>query len=82
MASREATLIDGALSGGGQLTPAIRELFAGAAAQRHDLLGETQALVTPAMYPSYVDDSPAYRQFQAMETQILNSSGRRGPGER
>ena len=75
MASREATLIDGALSGGGQLTPAIRELFAGAAAQRHDLLGETQALVTPAMYPSYVDDSPAYRQFQAMETQILNSSG-------
>jgi len=75
MASREATLIDGALSGGGQLTPAIRELFAGAAAQRHDLLGETQALVTPAMYPSYIDDSPAYRQFQAMETQILNSSG-------
>jgi signal transduction histidine kinase len=75
MASREATLIDGALSSGGHLTPAIRELFAGAAAQRHELLGETQALVTPAMYPSYVDDSPAYRQFQAMETQILNSSG-------
>ncbi len=75
MASREATLIDGALSGGGQLTPAIRELFAGAAAQRHELLGETQALVTRAMYPSYVNDSPAYRQFQAMETQILNSSG-------
>jgi len=75
MASREATLIDGALSDGGRLTPAIRELFAGAAAQRHELLGETQALVTTAMYPSYVDDSPAYQQFQAMETQILNSSG-------
>ena len=79
MASREAALIDGALSDGGHLTPDIRELFAGAAAQRHELLGETQALVTPALYPSYVDDSPDYRQFQAMETQILNSSGGQVP---
>ena len=79
MASREAALIDGALANGGNLTPAIRELFAGAAAQRHELLGETQALVTPALYPSYVDDSPAYRQFEAMETQILDSSGDRVP---
>src|SRR4029077_13536194 len=75
MASREAALIDGTVSVGGQLTPAIRELFAGAAAQRHALLGETQALVPADLYPSYVNDSPAYRQFQAMETQILNSSG-------
>src|ERR1700722_8734169 len=75
MASREAALIDGTLSDGGRLTPAIRELFAGAAAQRLELLRETQALVPADLYPSYVNDSPAYRQFQAMETQILNSSG-------
>jgi signal transduction histidine kinase len=75
MASREAALIDGTLSDGGVLTPAIRELFAGAAAQRHELLRETQALVPADLYPLYVNDSPAYRQFQDMETQILNSSG-------
>ncbi|HTR91594.1 MAG TPA: nitrate- and nitrite sensing domain-containing protein [Trebonia sp.] len=79
MASREAALIDGTLSDGGRLTPAIRELFAGAAAQRHELLRETQALVPADLYPSYVNDSPAYRQFQAMETQILDSSGTRVP---
>ncbi len=79
MASREAALIDGTLSDGGRLTPAIRELFAGAAAQRLELLRETQALVPADLYPSYVNDSPAYRQFQAMETQILNSSGDQVP---
>ncbi|MGH3290983.1 MAG: nitrate- and nitrite sensing domain-containing protein, partial [Trebonia sp.] len=79
MASREAALIDGTLSDGGRLTPAIRELFAGAAAQRHELLGETQALVPADLYLSYVNDSPAYRQFQAMETQILDSSGDQVP---
>ena len=79
MASREAALIDGTLSDGGRLTPDIRELFAGAAAQRHELLRETQALVPADLYPSYVNDSPAYRQFQAMETQILNSSGNQVP---
>jgi signal transduction histidine kinase len=79
MASREAALIDGTLTDGGQLTPAIRELFAGAAAQRHELLREAQALVPANLYPSYVNDSPAYRQFQAMETQILASSGNQLP---
>jgi signal transduction histidine kinase len=79
MASREAALIDGTLSDGGRLTPDIRELFAGAAAQRHELLRETRALVPADLYPSYVNDSPAYRQFQAMETQILNSSGNQVP---
>lgn len=79
MAGREAALIDGALADGGQLTPAIRQLFAGSAAQRHQLLAEAQALVTPGMYAHYVADSPAYRQFQAMETQILASSGGKVP---
>jgi len=79
MASREAALINGALASGGQLTPAIRQLFAGSAAQRHQLLAETQALVTPGLYAHYVADSPAYRQFQAMETQILASSGNHVP---
>ena len=79
MAGREAALINGALSSGGQLTPAIRQLFAASAAQRHQLLAETQALVTPGLYANYVNDSPAYRQFQAMETQILASSGDRVP---
>src|ERR1700722_9592295 len=75
MASREAAIIGGAFADGNRLTPAIREQFASAAAQRHALLAEAQALVTPAMYANFVDDSPAYRQFQAMETQILDSPG-------
>ena len=50
MASREAALINGALASGGQLTPAIRQLFAGSAAQRNQLLGETLALVPPGLY--------------------------------
>jgi signal transduction histidine kinase len=79
MAGREAALINGALSSGGQLTPAIRQLFAASAAERHQLLAETQALVTPGLYANYVNDSPPYRQFQAMETQILASSGDRVP---
>ena len=79
MAGREAALINGALSSGGQLTLAIRQLFAASAAQRHQLLAETQALVAPGLYANYVNDSPAYRQFQAMETQILASSGNRVP---
>src|ERR1700730_935390 len=69
MAGREAALVNGALSSGGQLTPAIRQLFAARAAQRHQLLAETQALVAPGLYANYVNDSPAYRQFQATATQ-------------
>ncbi|HEX3963464.1 MAG TPA: nitrate- and nitrite sensing domain-containing protein, partial [Trebonia sp.] len=79
MAGREAAVINGALSSGGQLTPAIRQLFAASAAERHELLAETQALVTPGLYANYVNDTPAYRQFQAMETQILASAGGRVP---
>ena len=79
MAGREAALIDGALSSGGQLTPALRQLFAASAAQRHQLLAETQALVTPGIYANFVGDSAAYRQFQSMESQILASSGDKVP---
>jgi signal transduction histidine kinase len=74
MAGREAALINGALASG-QLTTPIRQLFAGSAAQRHQLLAETQALVPPGLYANYVNDSPAYRQFESMESQILASSG-------
>ncbi len=35
--------------------------------------------MTPGLYANYVNDSPPYRQFQAMETQILASSGDRVP---
>ena len=79
MASREAALINGALADGNRLTPAIRELFAGSAAQRHGLLDETQALVTPGLYANFANDSATYRRFQDMETQILASSGDRVP---
>jgi signal transduction histidine kinase len=79
MAGREAALIDGALASGGQLTTAIRQLFAASAAQRHQLLAETQALVTPGLYANYVNDSPAYRQFESMESQILASSANKVP---
>jgi signal transduction histidine kinase len=79
MAGREAALINGALASGGQLTTPIRQLFAGSAAQRHQLLAETQALVPPGLYANYVNDSPAYRQFESMESQILASSGNKVP---
>jgi len=75
MASREVALVDGALADRGQLSAAARELFTSSAAQRQELLSECLALVPPSLVASYTDDTPAYRQFQTMESQILASKG-------
>ena len=52
MASREAALIDGTVSVGGRLTPHIRELFAGAAAERHELLARPRRWSQPTCTPA------------------------------
>ena len=46
-------------------------------------MSEALALLTPSLDAGYVslDNSPAYQQFQAMESQILASTGGTGPGE-
>ncbi|HEX3924783.1 MAG TPA: nitrate- and nitrite sensing domain-containing protein [Streptosporangiaceae bacterium] len=79
MATREVALIDGALADHGQLSPAVRDLFVSSAAQRRQLLSETVALVPVSLDANYVNDSPSYRQFEAMEGQILASTGGKVP---
>ena len=80
MATREIALVDGALSNHGQLSPAVRELFTVAAAQRQQLVSEALALTPPSLGDDYIDnDSPAYRQFEALEGKILQSAGEQVP---
>jgi signal transduction histidine kinase len=78
MVSRETTLVDGALAvDHGQLDAAARQLFISSAANRQFLMGQTLSLLTPSLRAGYVAivSSAAYRQFQAMESQILASTG-------
>jgi len=77
MAGREAALVGGALLASGQMSPAVRQEFAASAANRHLLMNESLALLTPDLRAPLlaVQKSPAYRQFEAMESQILASTG-------
>ena len=77
MASREATLVGGALVDRGQLSAGARQLFTSAVASRRVLIGQALALLAPEFRASYlaVDSSPGYQQFQAMEDQISASTG-------
>ena len=77
MAGREAALVGGALLDRGQMSPAVRQQFASSAANRHLLMNESLALLTPDLRASFLtlQKSPAYRQFQAMESQVLASTG-------
>jgi signal transduction histidine kinase len=77
MASREATLVAGALVDRGQLSAAARQLFIGAVASRRVLIGQALALLPPGFRAGYlaVDSSPNYQRFQAMEDQISASTG-------
>src|SRR6266700_2464926 len=77
MAGREAALVGGALLDRGQMSPGVRQEFISSAANRHLLMNESLALMTPDLRASLlaVQKSPAYRQFEAMESQILASSG-------
>jgi signal transduction histidine kinase len=77
MAGREAALVGGALLAGGQMSPAVRQEFASSAANRRLLMNESLALMTPDLRAGFLtlQKSPAYRQFEAMESQILASTG-------
>jgi signal transduction histidine kinase len=77
MASREATLVGGALADRGQMSPSVRQLFTSSAASRRLLMSQAVTLLTPGFRAGYVAiiNSPQYRQFQAMEDQISASTG-------
>ena len=78
MTTREIALMSGALLDHGQMSEAARTLFASSVANRRLLMNEALALMTPSLDAGYVslENSPAYRQFQTMESQILASPGR------
>jgi signal transduction histidine kinase len=75
MTTREIALVGGALLDRGQMSETARTLFASSVANRRLLMNETLALMTPSLSAGYVslENSPAYRQFQIMESQILAS---------
>ena len=81
MTTREIALVGGALLDHGQMSAAARTLFAGSVANRRLLMNEALALMTPRLDAGYVslENSPAYRQFQTMESRILASPGRTVP---
>ena len=81
MTTREIALVGGALLDHGQMSEAARTLFASSVANRHLLLNEALALMTPSLDAGYVslENSPAYRHFQTMESQILASTSRTVP---
>lgn len=79
MASREATLVAGALANNGQMSPSARQLFASSAASRSLLMNDALVFLTPNLRAGYASivNSPEYRQYQAMEDQISASLGTR-----
>jgi signal transduction histidine kinase len=81
MTTREIALVGGALLDHGKMSEAARTLFAGSVANRRLLMNEALALMTPSLNAGYIslENSPAYRQFQTMESQILASTGRTVP---
>ena len=81
MAGREAALVGGALLDRGRMSAATRQQLASSAANRHLLMNEALALLTPALRASYlnVEKSSAYQRFEAMESQILADTGQNGP---
>jgi signal transduction histidine kinase len=81
MTTREIALIGGALLNHGQMGDTARTQFASSVANRHLLMNEALALMTPSLNAGYIrlENSPAYRQFQTMESQVLASPGRTVP---
>jgi signal transduction histidine kinase len=78
MAGREAALVGGAFLNRGQMSPAVRQQFDASAANRHLLMNEALALMTPDLRAGFLnlqEKSPAYQQFEAMESQVLASNG-------
>ncbi len=78
LGSREATLVGGALAGGGQMSAAARQQFATSVAIRRSLMSEGIAGLTPDLAVPYtaLENSQQYQRFQAMEDQIMASPAR------
>jgi signal transduction histidine kinase len=74
----ETTLVDGALTvGHGQMDAAARRLFISSATNRQFLTNQALALLSPSLRAGYatIVSSPAYQQFQAMESQVMANTG-------
>jgi signal transduction histidine kinase len=73
LGSREAVLVDGALQyNRGQLDTAARQLFISSAASRQLLMNQALSVLPSSLRGSYAAlvSTAAYRQFQALESQI------------
>jgi signal transduction histidine kinase len=81
LASREVTLVTGALMPGGQMTKPERILFAQTAATRQVLMTDAIQELDPALGSGYqaVQASSTYTNFAALETGITDSIGDKGP---
>ncbi len=78
LVSREATLVDGALTvEHGRMDATARQQFISTATSRRFLMNQALSLLTPSLGAGFaaVSHSPAYQQFQAMESQIMGGAG-------
>src|ERR1700730_16091449 len=78
LVSREATLVDGALTvEHGRMDATARQQFIAAATSRRFLMNQALSLLTPSLGAGFaaLSHSPAYQQFQAMESQIMGGTG-------
>ena len=78
LVSREATLVDGALAvEHGRMDATARQQFISTATSRRFLMNQALSLLTPSLGAGFaaVSHSPAYQQFQAMESQIMGGAG-------
>ena len=78
MITREATLVDGAVSADrDRMDAAARQLFISSATNRQFLMSQALSLLTPSIRDRYaaVVNSPTYQQFQTLENQIMSGSG-------
>jgi signal transduction histidine kinase len=76
--SGEVTLVDGALTiGRGQLDAAAQQLFISTATKRQFLTSQALSLLPPSLRAVFAATvaSPAYQQFQAMESQVMAHTG-------
>ncbi len=81
MADREITLISGALSAGGQMSTAERQLFAQTVANQRLLMADALRQLEPSLGSGYqrANASAAYQSFATIENQVIDSIGSKGP---
>jgi signal transduction histidine kinase len=81
LASREVTLVTGAVMIGGRMDKPERVLFAQMAANRQYLMAEALRRMDPSLGSGFqrADASSAYKDFTRLETGIVNSIGSKTP---